>query len=118
MLDEDGEYDRSLALLNRLVRGVILNKALLFQHIQALRRAGRHREALGELEGNPLLASFPEFTVPLAELYAACGRERDAFALLEREARSGSPADGPRQSNFANSPWRSTIHRELRPPWP
>ncbi|HET9524457.1 MAG TPA: tetratricopeptide repeat protein [Terrimicrobiaceae bacterium] len=90
MLDEDGEYDRSLALLNRLVRGVILNKALLFQHIQALRRAGRHREALSELEGNPLLASLPEFAVPLAELYAACGRERDAFALLEREARGGS----------------------------
>jgi hypothetical protein len=90
ILDEDGEYGRSLALLNRLVRGVILNKALLFQHNQALRRAGRHREALDELEGNPLLASLPEFTVPLAELYAASGRERDAFALLEREARSSS----------------------------
>jgi predicted Zn-dependent protease len=90
ILDEDGEYDRSLALLNRLVRGVIVNKALLLQHIQALRRAGRHREALAELEGNSLLAALPEFTLPLAELYSAFGRERDAFALLEREARSSS----------------------------
>jgi thioredoxin-like negative regulator of GroEL len=90
ILDEDGEYDRSLALLNRLVRGVIVNKALLFQHVQALRRAGRHREALAELEGSPLLASLPEFALPLAELYSAFGRDRDAFTLLEREARSSS----------------------------
>jgi thioredoxin-like negative regulator of GroEL len=90
ILDEEGEYDRSLALLDRLARTAALNKALLFQHIQALRRAGRNREALSELEANPFLAASPEFTIPLAELYAAFGRERDALALLEREARSGS----------------------------
>ena len=91
ILDEEGEYDRSLALLDRLGRDGALNKALLLQHIQALCRMGRHREALAELEGNPFLAASPEFTIPLAELYAAFGRERDAYPLLEREARSGSP---------------------------
>jgi predicted Zn-dependent protease len=90
ILDEEGEYDRSLALLNRLGRDDALNKPLLLQHIQALRRSGRHREALAELEKNPFLAASPEFTIPLAELYAAFGRERDAYPLLEREARSGS----------------------------
>ena len=90
ILDEEGEYDRSLALLNRLGRGGVLSKALLFQHFQALCRAGRHREALTELEKNPFLAVSSEFTIPLAELYAAFGRERDAYPLLEREARSGS----------------------------
>jgi thioredoxin-like negative regulator of GroEL len=90
ILDEEGEYDRSLALLNRLGRDGALNKALLFQHMLALCRSGRHREALAELERNPFLAASPEFTIPLAELYAAFGRERDAYPLLEREARSGS----------------------------
>ncbi|MGB8464700.1 MAG: hypothetical protein WCE49_07135, partial [Terrimicrobiaceae bacterium] len=88
--DEEGEYDRSLALLNRLGRNGALNKGLLFQQIQALCRAGRHREALAELERNPFLATSPEFTIPLADLYASFGRERDACSLLEREARSGS----------------------------
>ena len=90
IFDEEGQYDRSLTLLNRLGRDGALNKALLFQHIQALCRAGRHREALAELERNPFLAASPEFTIPLAELYAGFGRERDAYGLLEREARSGS----------------------------
>ncbi len=90
ILDEEGEYDRSLALLNRLGRDGALSKALLFQHIKALCRTGRHREALAELERNPFLAASPEFTIPLAELYAAFGRERDAYPLLEREVRSGS----------------------------
>ncbi len=90
ILDEEGEYERSLALLDRLGRDGALNKALLLQHIQALGRMGRHREALAALEKNPFLATSPEFTIPLAELYAAFGRERDAYALLEREARNGS----------------------------
>ena len=90
ILDEQGEYDRSLALLDRLGRGGALTKALLFQHVQALRRAGCHREALSELEKNSLLAASLEFVIPMAELYAAFGRERDAYALLEREARGTS----------------------------
>ncbi len=90
ILDEEGEYDRSLALLDRLGRDGGLNKVLLLQHIQALCRMGRHREALAALERNPFLAASPEFTIPLAELYAAFGRERDAYPLLEREVRSDS----------------------------
>ncbi len=90
ILDEEGEFDRSLAILDRIAHTGALNKALLLQHVQALRRAGRHRDALAELEANPLLATSPEFTIPLAELYASFGRERDAISLLEREARSGS----------------------------
>lgn len=90
ILDEEGEYGRSLTLLNRLGRDGALNKALLSQHVQALCKSGRHREALAELERNPFLAASSEFTLPLAELYAAFGREPEAYALLEREARSGS----------------------------
>ena len=98
-----------------LGRGVALNKALLFQHIQALRRAGRHREALAELEGNPLLAASPEFTIPLAELYAAFGRERDAYALLEREARSGSANRRAAAAKLRELAIQLSDHREPPP---
>ncbi len=91
ILDEEGEYERSLAILERLGREGPPNKALLLRHMQSLCKVGRHREALAELERSPFLAASPEFTIPMAELYAGFGRERDAFALLERDIRSGPP---------------------------
>ncbi len=91
ILDEEGEHERSLAILERLGQEGPLNKALLLRHVQSLCKVGRHREALAELEKSPFLAASPEFTIPMAELYAGLGRERDAFALLERDIRSGPP---------------------------
>jgi thioredoxin-like negative regulator of GroEL len=91
VLDEEGDYTRALAILERLDRDGPLNKALLLRHVQALCKAGRHREALAELEKSPFLAASSEFTIPMAELYAGLGRERDAFTLLERDVRSGPP---------------------------
>jgi tetratricopeptide (TPR) repeat protein len=91
ILDEDGEYERSLAILVRLGREGPLNKALLMRHVQTLCKVGRHSDALAELEKSPFLAASPEFTILMADLYAGLGRERDAFALLERDIRSGPP---------------------------
>ena len=91
VLDEEGDYTRALAILERLGRDGPLNKALLLRHVQALCKVGRHREALAELEKSPFLAASSEFTIPMAELYAGLGRERDAFTLLERDVRSGPP---------------------------
>lgn len=95
MLDNDGEYERSLAILERLGRDGPLSKALLLRHVQTLCKVGRHRDALAELEKSPFLAASPEFTIPMSDLYAALGRERDAFALLERDVRSGPPRRKP-----------------------
>ncbi|HEU4678236.1 MAG TPA: tetratricopeptide repeat protein, partial [Terrimicrobiaceae bacterium] len=91
VLDEEGDYARSLAILERLGRDGPLNKALLLRHVQALCKVGRHRDALAELEKSPFLAAASEFTIPMADLYAGLGREREAFALLERDVRSGPP---------------------------
>ncbi|HEY5743813.1 MAG TPA: hypothetical protein VIS99_14885, partial [Terrimicrobiaceae bacterium] len=91
ILEEQGNYERSLALLSRLGRDGPLNKALLLRQVQTLCKLGRHREALHELEMSPFLAASAEFTLPAVELYAAVGREREAFGLLERDIRSGPP---------------------------
>ena len=91
ILDEEGKYERSLAILERLGREGPLNKALLLRHVQILTKLGRHREALSELEASPLLAASAEFTAPMVELYLGLGREEDAVALLERDIRSGPP---------------------------
>lgn len=95
MLENDGEHERSLAILERLGREGPLSKALLLRHVQTLCKVGRQRDALAELEKSPFLAASPEFTIPMSELYAALGRERDAFALLERDVRSGPPRRKP-----------------------
>ena len=91
ILDEEGKYERSLAILERLGREGPLNRALLLRHVQTLTKVGRHREALAELEASPLLAASAEFTAPMVELYLGLGREQDAVALLERDIRSGPP---------------------------
>jgi tetratricopeptide (TPR) repeat protein len=91
ILDEDGKYERSLAILKRLGREGPLNKALLLRHVQALSKMGRHQEALSELEASPLLAASADFTGPMVELYLGLGREQDAVALLERDIRTGPP---------------------------
>jgi tetratricopeptide (TPR) repeat protein len=91
ILDEEGKYERSLAILERLGREGPLNKALLLRHVQTLVKLGRHREALSELEASPILAASAEFTGPMVELYLGLGREQDAVALLERDIRSGPP---------------------------
>ncbi len=93
LLEQDGEEERAQALLARLRRDDTVNRALLFEHVRGMNRAGRHREALAELESSAaFLASSPGFAIPLAELYSAFGKDREAQAILEREARNaGSP---------------------------
>ena len=109
ILDEKGEYDRSLALLDRLGRGGALTKTLLFQHVQALRRAGRHREDLSELEKNSLLADSLEFVIPMAELYAAFGRERDPMPFWNAKPAALRPTGRSQRRSFANWPFSLAI---------
>jgi len=95
--DEEGDSDRALATLERADGENAPDRGLVLQRVQILCRMGKFREALELLEKNA--AAFPpsdgSIALPLAELYAGLGREREARALLQKEA------DGPKADRLA-----------------
>ncbi len=48
ILEQEGQVERSLALLAQLRSDDAVNRTLLLQHVDAMSRAGQHREALTE----------------------------------------------------------------------
>lgn len=89
LLEENGEYLRALAILQRLSQADSSNRTLMLQKTNLLERLGRHREALKELETHyGTGGENPGYTLKLAELYQSFGRETEARALLRREERS------------------------------
>ncbi len=94
VLEQEGQVERSLALLAQLRRDDAVNRTLLLQHVDAMSRAGRHREALTELESSAaFVSSMPGFALPAARLYTGLGREREAVAVLEREIQNTASPD-------------------------
>lgn len=94
ILEQDGQVDRALALLEQIRRNDAVNRSLLLHHVDAMIRAGRHREALAELEsGAPFVSAMPGYAIPMALLYANLGRESEALNILNREMRNTSSPD-------------------------
>ncbi len=88
MLEENGEFLRALAILQRLTQADPGNPTLALQKSHLLERLGRHREALKELEAARASGEGnPAYVLKLAELYQFFGREEEARALLKRESR-------------------------------
>ncbi len=88
--EEEGKPERSLALFERLES----ERALVGPRVQILCRMGKFRQAVELLEkhatGSP--PADGKISLPLAELYAGLGREREARAVLEKE--TGNPSVG------------------------
>ncbi|CAN5683872.1 hypothetical protein BH09VER1_BH09VER1_03330 [soil metagenome] len=93
LLDQDGEYEQELALLNRLRKDDPTGKAVVLQLLPLLGKMGKHHEALALMQSTVASGMpFPELVIPYAELTAAFGREPEAMAMLAAEARrSDSP---------------------------
>ena len=88
ILEEDGDCERSLRVLQRLDGENAPDRTVLQQQVQLLCRMGRFREAMEKLEKQPAHSGT---ALPLAGLYLALGREADARTVLEKEAAGSSP---------------------------
>ncbi len=100
LLEQDGEYDQELALLNRLRKDDPAGKAVVLQLLPLLAKMGKHQEALALLQSTAATGTpLPELVLPYAELTAAFGREPEALAMLAAEARR---SDSPNRIAAAN----------------
>lgn len=93
---QEGDIEKQMSILTQLRKEDSVNRIMLLQHVDAMNRLGLHREALAELESSAAFVStMPGFALPAAQLLAGLGREREALAILEREAQNSASPDRP-----------------------